>query len=627
MGTLMWRGPVGAAKLGAGRPQNSQPPRGAVDKTARGGGARGVEEQRSSGAKRKSKLASIHSSNPCRQIISESEMGDPKRHPEMVRTVSIAFLLLSIGSRPCINCLDSTCEKRDGQEYCSINSPLSDQDGGRLNHAREFYQQHHGGHEERFKAAVVEYNRIDLDTCHESVEANLKALEKILRSAAEHGVQLLVFPEDGLFIGEESYVVPCLEEIPDPEADSTFEIVPCQHEDENSTATPTLRRLSCLAKTYALYLVANFGTRQSCEPGQQVGERLCPEKGFLRLNTDVVFDDRGRFIRRYRKYNPFIEVFEKPPGPEHVYFDTPWGRFGLFTCFDILFKRPAIELVEEYEINTVIFPTWWYDELPILTALQIQDAWSLSNKVNLLGANILRPALGSTGSGIFCGNSSVYVGPGNDRTKLIMAAGVNSKTQFDCNLSPEILSFDESQTKEMYTYKNWTTQGMDVLWRFDKMAVTTSVCHNGVCCYVDYELDEETRTEARDKMVLIIRDANREGHFRWWEQVCALATLVRPTNTTFATGPILSFKRLSLRAVFKTRHVFPYAAHGVNRLVDRHRRQFSCNYLKFFDETGDIYGGKVMDCNLTLIVEPDERVSIYSIGLYGRPYEYDIMPP
>lgn len=64
-------------------------------------------------------------------------------------------------------------------------------------------------------------------------------------------------------------------------------------------------------------------------------------------------------MARYHKQNLYFEkAFDIPPKPEIVTFDTPFaGRFGLITCFDILFHEPTVTLLEkvEEESNKVCF--------------------------------------------------------------------------------------------------------------------------------------------------------------------------------------------------------------------------------------------------------------------------------
>lgn len=54
-------------------------------------------------------------------------------------------------------------------------------------------------------------------------------------------------------------------------------------------------------------------------------------------------------MARYHKYNLYFEAaFDAPPEPEIVTFDTPFaGKFGLITCFDILFQKPTVTLTEK----------------------------------------------------------------------------------------------------------------------------------------------------------------------------------------------------------------------------------------------------------------------------------------
>lgn len=57
----------------------------------------------------------------------------------------------------------------------------------------------------------------------------------------------------------------------------------------------------------------------------------------------------GLLVARYHKYNLYFEAaFDAPPEPEIVTFDTPFaGKFGLITCFDILFQEPTVMLTEK----------------------------------------------------------------------------------------------------------------------------------------------------------------------------------------------------------------------------------------------------------------------------------------
>lgn len=85
----------------------------------------------------------------------------------------------------------------------------------------------------------------------------------------------------------------------------------------------------------------------------------------------MVFDREGRVISRYRKthlyrYEWYTEnVLEKP---ELATFTTDFGvTFGHFICFDMLFYEPAMVLLRHLNVTDVVYPTYWFSELPFLT--------------------------------------------------------------------------------------------------------------------------------------------------------------------------------------------------------------------------------------------------------------------
>ncbi|RZF37846.1 hypothetical protein LSTR_LSTR014882, partial [Laodelphax striatellus] len=91
-----------------------------------------------------------------------------------------------------------------------------------------------------------------------------------------------------------------------------------------------------------------------------------------------------------------------------TYFDTDFGvRFGTFTCFDIAFKTPALDLVHKHNITHFVYPVGWVSELPFLTALQMQAGWARANNVVLMAAGLNDPLTGSTGSGIYAGSNLI----------------------------------------------------------------------------------------------------------------------------------------------------------------------------------------------------------------------------
>uniref|UniRef100_A0AAZ3NZB3 Biotinidase n=1 Tax=Oncorhynchus tshawytscha TaxID=74940 RepID=A0AAZ3NZB3_ONCTS len=272
----------------------------------------------------------------------------------------------------------------------------------------------------------------------EHMMRNLKVYEEQAARAAEQGAQIIVFPEDGIhgFNFSRLSISGYLETIPDP---LTEDWNPCTQPDRHNQ-TEVLQSLSCMARRHQLYLVANMPDLQPCpltsHPHLDPSQTPCPPDGRWQFNTDVVFRSDGSLAARYHKQNLFFEKeFDTPPRLEVVTFDTPFaGRFGVFTCFDILFHDPTVRLLEKVHkvaqcfnmdanefiqslnvclhlsqgIRQMIFPTAWMNLLPLLTAVQIQRAVSLGANVTLLAANLRHDSKAMTGSGIFTPSTSIY---------------------------------------------------------------------------------------------------------------------------------------------------------------------------------------------------------------------------
>jgi Predicted amidohydrolase len=89
---------------------------------------------------------------------------------------------------------------------------------------------------------------------------------------------------------------------------------------------------------------------------------------------------RDILCSRYRKFHLFGETgFSTTPEAEISIIDTDFGvKFGIFTCFDIFFEKPAIELVKERGVTDIVFPTAWFSELPFLAGkLALTDVKSM----------------------------------------------------------------------------------------------------------------------------------------------------------------------------------------------------------------------------------------------------------
>ena len=128
-----------------------------------------------------------------------------------------------------------------------------------------------------------------------------------------------MFPEDGIhgFNFSRSSISSYLETVPDPRLESwnpctqpgrynntdvpitlsSFKNLPLDLTSDqivkNGSVFQVLQRLSCMARCYSLYLVANMASLQPCPASTD--PPTCPPDGRWQFNTDVVFRCRCWF--------------------------------------------------------------------------------------------------------------------------------------------------------------------------------------------------------------------------------------------------------------------------------------------------------------------------------------------
>lgn len=255
-----------------------------------------------------------------------------------------------------------------------------------------------------YVAAVVEYHP------YTGVEKNLQALQPLVESAARSGAEVVVLPEYGilgpLHAGRSS-LSKQMGEIPSPANSTQSPIIPCNN--SNFRDRPHFQALSCLARSSAVVLLANYGDKQPCSADTEG----CPPDGFFMYNTNIAFDKDGSYLAKYHKVHLFgeeSELFNFPPASQGpVSFKTSLGvTFGTFTCFDILFSSPSQTLVD-LGVRNILFSTFWGSQFPTLISIAVQQAWSRTTGTNLVAANMHCQEqfcldvydLPATGSGIY----------------------------------------------------------------------------------------------------------------------------------------------------------------------------------------------------------------------------------
>ncbi|NWX40280.1 BTD Biotinidase, partial [Steatornis caripensis] len=376
-----------------------------------------------------------------------------------------------------------------------------------------------------YVAAVYEHESIlspnptallDRQSALELMGRNLDIYEQQVVAAARQGAQIIVFPEDGIhgFNYTRSSIYPYLDFILHSRS---VKWNPCR-EPYLFNDTEVLQRLSCMALRNKMFLVANLGTKQPCEHT----DPHCPSDGRYQFNTNVAFDDDGMLVATYRKHNLYFEyAFDTPPEPDYKLFDTPFaGKFGMFTCFDILFFEPAVNLIRQYHLKQVVYPTAWMNQLPLLSAVEFQQAFATAFNVNILAANIHHPTLGMTGSGIYTPvKSFIYHNMESYGGKLIVAEIPVITTDYKTNLEKtpcRVLGKENEHLPALFyaemMYDNFT---FVPVWG-EKGEL--QVCANTLCCYLSYQ-----RALLTDELYALgVFDGLHTVHGTYYVQACAL---------------------------------------------------------------------------------------------------------
>ncbi|XP_033730926.1 pantetheinase-like [Pecten maximus] len=309
--------------------------------------------------------------------------------------------------------------------------------------------------------------------------------------AAHRGADIIVFPEDGVYGMGFSWegITSYMEYIPDP-GEVTWDACADPFRYPN---TEVQHFLSCLAKNNTIYLVANIGDLQPCDNRT---DTRCPKVGHYQFNTDVVYNPQGQLVAKYHKVNLFYESqFSFPAKKTPVIFETPFGTFTVFTCFDILFYDPAMAAIELNRVGNVIFPTAWMDALPLLSSIQFHSAFAAGLGINLLSANINFPSYNFHGSGIYTpdGASTFYYSGASNVGKLMIS---DIPIIFKPTLRNSNVTFDVAFPSPAFTADVFHDPFHFVPLLGDSGMV--GVCHNGLCCRANYSL----RTTSHDVIAL-----------------------------------------------------------------------------------------------------------------------------
>lgn len=391
-----------------------------------------------------------------------------------------------------------------------------------------------------------------------------------------------MFPEYGLtgFGYTRESFQPFLEDIPDPKK---IHWNACQDPQANIT-TPIMHRLSCLAKTYDMYLVANMGDIKPCNKSN---DQHCPTDGRYQYNTNVVFDDKGYLVARYHKQHPFLnemKVVDRPLTPEYITFETPFGKFGTFICFDVLFHDPAVPLVTEYNIDHVVFPTAWFDVLPLFAAIGFHGSWARGMGVNFLAANSHVPAYLNTGSGIYSPSGAKQYYRSLSANGSLSIANISKTPKSRPDKMSQVKT--EKRRPENANEGSFYSDLFGDLFLFKELVKpedTLDVCYNdsNICCSLTYKMADK---RADEMYALGVFDGLHTKEGQYYLRICTLIKclgLSRESCGQRAYNASTIFESFTLRGQLITPYVYPQVvADGVTLLPGEWNNSMPVTHLQ-----------------------------------------------
>jgi len=459
-----------------------------------------------------------------------------------------------------------------------------------------------------------------------------------------------------------------------------------------------LRKLSCLAQDNHIYLAANLITIENKnnlnrspsssssteedesseldtlkQSDQLINDKLTDQlnkinkeqnqigkyEDYLLFNTEIVFDNQGRLIAKYHKYNLFNEKSINRTALELVTFNSPFGRFGLATSQDVLFEEPIKSLVEKEKIDHLIMPTQWTNDLPSLTNFNIQSAAATKYKVNILGAGKRKLNEGVFGSGIYNGKLGVRLqtsfdnhdrllvadlpigslNNANDDSSISANEQIDSETMEYSNLDVldsngkiiDVNSIDRGKcshfepvrvTEETYQENSYVFKDNTFLSSFKPLQVpfdlyTTKriestegkimdLCDKGVCCEIEWKMNDKLNFVSDNYFLAVVSRLKEsvDPKISFYEENCALISY-HQSQPQYKIVASTHFDKLILRGKFNTTEIYPTVLSSALYLVPRHK----WNFKQLYNEA---------ELSFNNVKRP-----ILYVSLYGRVYDKD----
>jgi predicted amidohydrolase len=156
---------------------------------------------------------------------------------------------------------------------------------------------------------------------------------------------------------------------------------------------------------------------------------LVERDGDLLFNTSLLLDADGRLVARYRKMHLFGYRSEErrllSAGDEVVVAETPWGRAGLSTCYDLRFPELYRRMVDRGAEVFLVSAAW--PAARVETWALLGRARAVENQAFLFSCN----GAGTSG-GVRLGGHSLLVDP----TGAVLAEGGDGEALVSSEVDP-----------------------------------------------------------------------------------------------------------------------------------------------------------------------------------------------
>ncbi|XP_029653108.1 pantetheinase-like [Octopus sinensis] len=430
--------------------------------------------------------------------------------------------------------------------------------------------------EKTFTAAVFEptiprrssMGLVSRDNAIEQMKNILKGYAEVAATASKKGVDILVFPENGLIAHLDNItrlsIRSFLDLIPEPNKEKPW--IPC-NEPYLYPRTEIQQVISCIAKINRIYLVVNVGDIQPCN---RLEDADCPKDGLYQYNTNVVYSSEGALVSRYHKKHLLFEYhYNSPKIAEYGVFDTPFGRFASITGYDIYFNDTLNELVTKHQVSNILFPNQWLDFPPFYLSSLFHNSIAKAFNINLISANIRKENgyYARGGSGIYTPSINRYVykpfnpAPPDEYIQLQVKNLEKSERKFLLPPKRKVPKSDnpDVRTKRMALFFNVSA----VMLQKDSGVV--SVCKYNACCSLQYEFMSKRNSAFNINYILAIR--NEEFVDAFAMQSCILCPIKDDKISCLMSLPAgipdgdVSFRKLKMTAHnFNTSYFFPHIA-------------------------------------------------------------------